>query len=101
MLDGLEVMERKRAHQMLFEHLAPHADKSELQHISSRIEEHLQLPAEEKEAGIENVFRDLATFTARTLGRKCVAGPGVSPTLGRAHPAEGVKCNSQGQRPPI
>ena len=70
MLDGLEVMERKRAHQMLFEHLAPHADKSELQHISSRIEEHLQLPSEEKEAGIENVFRDLAAFTARTLARK-------------------------------
>ena len=76
MLDGLEVMERKRAHQMLFEHLAPHADPSELQHISSRIEEHLPLPAEEKEAGIENVFRDLAAFTARTLGRKYVAGPG-------------------------
>ena len=70
MLDGLEVMERKRAHQMLFEHLAPHADKSELQHISSRIEEHLQLPAEEKEAGIENIFRDLATFSAHTLARK-------------------------------
>src|SRR6185295_3016319 len=30
MLDGLEVMERKRAHEMLFEHLAPYADKSEL-----------------------------------------------------------------------
>jgi len=76
MLDGLEVMERKRAHQMLFEHLAPHADPGELQNISSHIEQHLQLPSEEKEAGIENVFRDLATFTARTLARKYVAGPG-------------------------
>jgi acyl-CoA dehydrogenase len=66
MLDGLEVMERKRAHQMLFDHLAPHADRDELQNISSRIEQHLQLPTEEKEAGIEDVFRDLATFTARS-----------------------------------
>jgi alkylation response protein AidB-like acyl-CoA dehydrogenase len=70
MLDGLEVMERKRAHQLLFDHLAPHADQSDLQHISSRIEQHLQLPAEEKETGIESVFRDLATFTAQTLARK-------------------------------
>jgi acyl-CoA dehydrogenase len=70
MLDGLEVMERKRAHEMLFEHLAPHADKRELQEISSRIENHLQLPAEEKEAGIEPVFRDLAAFTAQTLAGK-------------------------------
>ena len=70
MLDGLEVMERKRAHEMLFEHLAPHAGKSELQEISSRIEKHLHLPAEEKEAGIEPVFRDLAMFTARALGGK-------------------------------
>ncbi len=70
MLDGLEVMERKRAHQMLFDHLAPHADTDELKHISARVEQHLQLPAEEKEAGIESPFRDLASFTARTLARK-------------------------------
>ena len=70
MLDGLEVMERKRAHEMLFAHLAPHADKRELQDFSSRLEEHLQLPAEEKEAGIEPLFRDLATFTARALALK-------------------------------
>lgn len=70
MLDGLEVMERKHAHEMLFDYLAPHADKSELQKLSERIEKHLQLPPEEKEAGIEPIFHDLATFTARTLARK-------------------------------
>ncbi|MEK6335480.1 MAG: acyl-CoA dehydrogenase family protein [Acidobacteriota bacterium] len=70
MLDGLEVMERKRAHQLLFDHLASHANPTELQHISSRIEQHLQLSAEEKEAGIEPIFRDLATFAARTLAKK-------------------------------
>ncbi|HWP53245.1 MAG TPA: acyl-CoA dehydrogenase family protein [Pyrinomonadaceae bacterium] len=70
MLDGLEVMERKRAHEMLFQHLAPYVDQSALQDISSRIEQHLQLPAEAKEAGIEPVFRDLAMFTARALAGK-------------------------------
>lgn len=70
MLDGLEVMERKGAHEMLFDHLAPHEDKDDLENISSRVEKHLQLSAEEKEAGIEPVFRDLAVFSARTLARK-------------------------------
>lgn len=67
MLDGLEVMERKRAHQMLFQHLPPFADQAELQDISARVEEHLRLPAEEKEAGIEGIFRELAEFTGRAL----------------------------------
>ncbi|HKP36968.1 MAG TPA: acyl-CoA dehydrogenase family protein [Pyrinomonadaceae bacterium] len=66
MLDGLEVMERKRAHQMLFDDLAQFADPVELKDISSRLEQHLQLPAEEKEAGIEEIFRQLAAFTARS-----------------------------------
>jgi len=70
MLDGLEVMERKRAHEMLFEHLTAYADKGELKTMASRVDEHLRLSAEEKEAGIEEVFRDLATFTARTLASK-------------------------------
>ena len=70
MLDGLEVMERKRADQMLFEHLAPYADKTELRNISSRVEQHLHLPVEEKEGGIEEVFRDVAVFAGRSLVRK-------------------------------
>jgi predicted metal-dependent hydrolase len=70
MLDGLEVMERKRAHAMLFQRLAPHADKDQLQIISSRVEQHLQLSGEDKEAEIENIFRDLAAFTARALANK-------------------------------
>jgi alkylation response protein AidB-like acyl-CoA dehydrogenase len=70
MLDGLEVIERKRAHEMLFAYLAPFADQEELKRMSLRLNQHLQLPAEEKEAGIEPVFRELAAFTARTLARK-------------------------------
>lgn len=67
MLDGLEVMDRKRAHEMLFEHLESHTDAGDLQNMSARVEQHLNLPAEEKEAGIEPLFRDLASFTARVL----------------------------------
>jgi len=69
MLDGLEVMERKRAHEMLFAELAPFADKEELKVIASRVERHLRLSSEEKEAGIEDIFRDLARFTARALAK--------------------------------
>lgn len=67
MLDGLEVMQRKRAHEMLFAHLAQFADKAELEAISLRVDQHLRLPADEKEAGIEPIFRELAEFTGRTL----------------------------------
>jgi acyl-CoA dehydrogenase len=74
MLDGLEVMERKRAHEILFDHLAPHASPPALASLRKRIEQHLQLSGEEKEARIEDVFRDLASFAARTLARK-YAGP--------------------------
>src|SRR5438309_2056762 len=48
-----------------------HTDlRSLMSDLRCRIEQHLQLPSEEKEARIENVFRDLATFTARTLARR-------------------------------
>ena len=70
MLDGLEVMERKRAHEMLFAHLGPYADQTELQDISARVDQHLRLSAEEREAGIEPIFRDLAEFTARVLANR-------------------------------
>ena len=70
MLDGLEVMERKHAHELLFNHFGPLADQAELNSISTRVSEHLRLPADEKEAGIEGVFGELAAFTARTLARR-------------------------------
>jgi alkylation response protein AidB-like acyl-CoA dehydrogenase len=67
MLDGLEVMERKDAHQLLFEHLKPFADPKDLENMASRVESHLALPQEEKEARAEEIFPDLARFTARAL----------------------------------
>jgi alkylation response protein AidB-like acyl-CoA dehydrogenase len=66
-LDGMEVMERKGAHRLLFQHLAPFAHPQELEEIATRLENHLSLPAEEKEANAESIFADLAGFTARTL----------------------------------
>jgi alkylation response protein AidB-like acyl-CoA dehydrogenase len=69
-LDGLEVMERKRAHQMLFRRLAEIAPSKELQDLESEVEQHLKLPSTEKEAFAETLFRRLATFTAETLARE-------------------------------
>jgi hypothetical protein len=78
MLDGLEVMERKRAHEMLLAYLAPDAEKAELQTISARVDRHLRLSSEEREAGIEAIFRELAIFTAETLATKHANSQGAS-----------------------
>jgi acyl-CoA dehydrogenase len=67
-LDGLEVMERKRAHKMLFRRLAELAPAKELRQMESEVEEHLKLPPDDKEALGEPLFRRLAVFTAEALG---------------------------------
>jgi len=67
MLDGLEVMERKRAHRLLFQRLAEIAPANEVQEMELEIEQHLKLPAREKEALAEPLFRRLAVFTAEAL----------------------------------
>jgi alkylation response protein AidB-like acyl-CoA dehydrogenase len=67
MLDGLEVMERKRVHERLFERLQPYVNPEALQGMQARVERHLGLPPEEREAQIEELFRDLAHFTAAAL----------------------------------
>ncbi len=69
-LDGLEVMERKRAHQLLFRRLAEIVPSEELHDMESEVEQHLKLPAEKREAFAEPLFRKLAIFTAETLARK-------------------------------
>lgn len=66
-LDGLEVMERKQAHRMLFEQLAKTVPAKELQEMESEVQRHLNLPADEKEAQAEALFRRLAVFAADTL----------------------------------
>jgi alkylation response protein AidB-like acyl-CoA dehydrogenase len=75
MLDGLEVMERKRAHKLLFQRLAETAPSKELQNLESEVERHLKLPHEEREALAEPLFRRLAVFTAETLARNSKIGP--------------------------
>ena len=69
-LDGLEVMERKQAHKLLFQHLSPIAPAQELQALASELDHHLKLPTAEKESLAEPLFRKLAIFTAKTLARK-------------------------------
>jgi acyl-CoA dehydrogenase len=69
-LDGLEVMERKQAHKMLLQHLAQIAPAPELGEFASEVDRLLKLPAAEKEAQAEAVFRRLAIFTADHLSRK-------------------------------
>lgn len=66
-LDGLEVMERKRAHELLFAELQPQAEPAALARLRARIQAHLELPPAEREAGAEAAFYDLAAFTAATL----------------------------------
>lgn len=68
-LDGLEVMERKQAHKVLFHRLAEVAPSKELQDMESEVEQHLRLPPKEKEELAEPLFRRLAALTAETLAR--------------------------------
>ena len=68
-LDGLEVMERKHAHKLLFDHLAEHAPASDLRDLDSEIDRLLALPSAEKEIQAEPLFRRLALFTASHLLR--------------------------------
>jgi len=66
-LDGLEVMERKQPHHLLFQFLSANVVPSSLQRMEERIERHLALPREQKEAEAEAVFAELASFTADGL----------------------------------
>jgi acyl-CoA dehydrogenase len=75
-LDGLEVMERKGAHRLLFERLREAADPVDLAHMRRRVQAHLELPQARREALAEEMFRELAIFTARTV-RHAAAPPAV------------------------
>lgn len=66
-LDGLEVIERKRADRLLFQMLSPAVSSSALHEMEERIEHHLHLPQEQKESGSEALFNELSVFTANAL----------------------------------
>jgi len=66
-LDGMEAMEKKRAHKLLLGQLEEHALSREVEEMEQQVDRHLKLPAEEREALAEPLFRRLAVFTAETL----------------------------------
>jgi alkylation response protein AidB-like acyl-CoA dehydrogenase len=66
-LDGIEVMQHKAAHQLLLTHLAPHVAGSELGDWRQRIEDFLGLEQELIEENGEEFFTRLARFTAMGL----------------------------------
>ncbi|MBK8029466.1 MAG: acyl-CoA dehydrogenase family protein [Chloroflexi bacterium] len=70
-LDGIEVMERKGAHKLLFDHLAPY-DEDECEPLQSRVDLFLTLGQEEKETFAEELFRDVAALAGKALKQKYV-----------------------------
>jgi alkylation response protein AidB-like acyl-CoA dehydrogenase len=68
-LDGLEAMERKGAHRLLWAHLDGRADADALAHMQGRVEAHLALPQDEKEAQAFDLFDALAPFVAGALSQ--------------------------------
>jgi acyl-CoA dehydrogenase len=67
MLDALEVIERKGAHRLLFEHLARKAPQAQLREMETRVERQLGLPEVDREATLERLIGDLAALTAAAL----------------------------------
>jgi acyl-CoA dehydrogenase len=67
MLDGLEVMQRKNAHRLLFQRLAGKVPEAQLREMGTRVERQLSLPEVDKEGSLERLFSDLASFTADSL----------------------------------
>jgi acyl-CoA dehydrogenase len=70
MLDGLEVMQRKSAHRLLFQHLAGKVPAAELREMEARVERQLGLPEVNREGTLERLFSDLASLTANALLRE-------------------------------
>ena len=69
-LDALEVMERKKAHKMLFELLAEAGTTDDLLEMEALVQRHLSFTPNEKEADADGLIRRLAIFTAEKLSRK-------------------------------
>jgi len=83
-LDGLEVMERKHAHKLLFRELAGIAPAHELRDLEADLAQHLALPLDEKEAAAETMFRRLALFVAKHLATRNQARFSTPPASPRA-----------------
>jgi len=70
MLDGLEVMRKKGAHRLLFQHLSGIAPEGQLHEMEARIERQLTLPEADREGTLEMLFSDLASLTGDALLRR-------------------------------
>ncbi len=70
MLDALEAMQRRGAHALLLEHLAPYAAPDEVHEWRARIDAYLQQPTEAQEAELETLIPPLAAWVAHTLNRR-------------------------------
>ncbi|HXW54872.1 MAG TPA: acyl-CoA dehydrogenase family protein [Candidatus Cybelea sp.] len=69
-LDGLEVMERKQAHKLLFAHLATITPAQALEGLESALEQLLHLPRDQREIEAEALFRRLAIVSGEELSRR-------------------------------
>ncbi len=75
MLDGLEVMESKGAHHLLFAHLRPRTDAATIDDWTTRVEHFLAQDRTDREASIGSLFDDLARFTGTVLSQRSGATP--------------------------
>jgi alkylation response protein AidB-like acyl-CoA dehydrogenase len=73
MLDGLEVIEKKAAHRLLLDDLAEAAGQPACTAWRARIDDHLGLPRDQREARVEPLFRELAGFAGQALARRMAA----------------------------
>lgn len=67
LLDALEVMTRRQAHEQLWAFLEPTAEPGELTAVQDRVHQWLLSAEPEREACAEEVLGTLASFTGRTL----------------------------------
>lgn len=72
----MEVVERREAHHLLFQHLSLHADGDALQAADGRLKAYLSLRPEEWEGAAEEVFRGLAELAAEAALRRLKVSQG-------------------------
>jgi hypothetical protein len=65
-LDGLEVMVQKGAHEAVLDGLA-RVDSRRAETLRQRVRAHLELPHELREARADSLFAELASFTGAAL----------------------------------
>ena len=80
-LDALEVMEQKKAHLLLIEHLSPHIAQDQADDMIKLFESHFAMPADRREALAEPLIRTLAAFASQALLRKLSSGNRSAPSL--------------------